>query len=250
MPGYSDGSRITALCASALLSGDHAEDAIRYISSDTLLISSVSRPDACEILSCGQENIDVALNISHPPASWVYGLKMFRDIDVGESAESLLVDLGQHYRPALMAFFARRLENPGEAEDMAHEILLKLTELPANEIRNPEAYIFRMASNLVRDRYRQGKVRDAYRSEQVEVECRAADYIDPLRLLEGKERLGLVSTALSSLPQRTRDILLLFRIERIRKRDIAESFGISVSAVDKHLIRATMHLAKSLEDEA
>ena len=41
-----------------------------------------------------------------------------------------------------------------------------------------------------------------------------------------------------------------FRVERMRKRDIAEIFGISVSAVDKHLIRATAHLVKCLEDEA
>lgn len=168
---------------------------------------------------------------------------------MGDSSEPLLVDLGRRYRPALLAFFARRLDNPGDAEDMAHEILLKLAELPAHEIRNPEAYIFRMATNLVRDRYRQNKVRNAYLSEQAEIECRAADYIDPLRLLEGRQRLGLVSKALAALPQRTRDILLLFRIERIRKREIAESFGISVSAVDKHLIRATMLLAKSLEDQ-
>jgi RNA polymerase sigma-70 factor (ECF subfamily) len=166
------------------------------------------------------------------------------------NAETLLITLGRRYRPALMAFFVRRLSNSAEAEDLTQEVLLKLIELPADEIRNPEAYIFRMASNLVRDGHRRRQVRDSYRAEQAEIEERAADYIDPLRLLEGKEKLGLVSAAMAGLSQRTRDILLLFRVERMRKRDIAESFGISVSAVDKHLIRATAQLAKCLEDEA
>lgn len=169
---------------------------------------------------------------------------------MGENAEALLVTLGRRYRPALISFFVRRLDNPAEAEDLTQEVLLKLIQLPADEVRQPEAYIFRMASNLIRDRYRRRQVRDSYRVEQAELEERAADYIDPLRLLEGKEKLGLVSRALADLSQRTRDILLLFRVERMRKRDIAESFGISVSAVDKHLIRATAHLAKCLENEA
>ena len=34
-----------------------------------------------------------------------------------------------------------------------------------------------------------------------------------------------------------------------RKRDIADSFGISVSAVDKHLIKATAHLTRCLEEK-
>ena len=64
-----------------------------------------------------------------------------------------------------------------------------------------------------------------------------------------REALGLVSRALAGLSQRSREILLLFRLERMRKRDIADSFGISVSAVDKHLIKATAHLTRCLEDE-
>ena len=169
---------------------------------------------------------------------------------MAESAEDLMVTLSRRYRPALMAFFVRRIRNPIEAEDLTQDVLAKLIQLPEDQMRHPEAYIFKAASNLLRDRYRRTQVRDAYRTAVAQRDEPAADFIDPLRLLEARERLGLVSDALAELPQRSREILLLFRLERMKKRDIADSFGISVSAVDKHLIRAVAHLTRRLEAEA
>lgn len=94
------------------------------------------------------------------------------------------------------------------------------------------------------------RVRESWRNDTCQQIDGLADYVDPLRLLEGRETLGLVSKALAELSQRSREILLLFRLERVRKRDIADRFGISVSAVDKHLIKATAHLTKRLEEDA
>jgi RNA polymerase sigma factor (sigma-70 family) len=168
---------------------------------------------------------------------------------MAELAEDPMAMLSRRYRPALMAFFVRRIYNPAEAEDLTQEVLVRLVEVPTAQVQAPDAYIFRIASNLLRDRHRRLRVREAWRSDAMNQQDRAADYVDPMRLLEGQEALGLISTALAELSQRSRDILLLFRLERMRKRDIADSFGISVSAVDKHLIKATAYLTKRLEDE-
>lgn len=169
---------------------------------------------------------------------------------MGEPIEKGMVMLGRRYRPALMAFFVRRIRNPVEAEDLTQEVLMRLVELPANEFHAPDAYIFRIASNLLHDRHRRMRVRESWRNDTCQQIDGLADYVDPLRLLEGRETLGLVSKALAELSQRSREILLLFRLERVRKRDIADRFGISVSAVDKHLIKATAHLTKRLEEDA
>jgi RNA polymerase sigma factor (sigma-70 family) len=167
---------------------------------------------------------------------------------MAESVHEDIVTLGRRYRPALMAFFVRRIRNPAEAEDMTQEVLIKLMELSGDTVASPSAYIFRIASNLVRDRHRRLQVRDAWRADVAHREEATADYIDPLRLLEGRETIGQVSRAIAELSQRSREILLLFRLERMRKREIADCFGISVSAVDKHLIKATALLTKRLEE--
>lgn len=167
---------------------------------------------------------------------------------MAERAEQDMVTLGRRFRPALIAFFVRRIGSPAEAEDLTQDVLVRLIELPAHEMERPDAYIFRIASNLLRDRYRRQQVRDAHRID-AEHQAPHADYVDPLRLLEGRERLGHVARAVAELSHRSREILLLFRLERMRKREIADSYGISVSAVDKHLIRAVAHLTKRLEED-
>ena len=158
--------------------------------------------------------------------------------------------LHQRYRAALMAFFTRRIRNPADAEDLTQEVLMRLVDMSFEDVTNVDAYIFRIASNLVRDRYRRSQVRHAWRADVLNRNEGAADYIDPLRLLESREAIGKISNALAQMSSRSRDILLLFRLERMRKRDIADSFGISVSAVDKHLVKATALLTKKLEEEA
>lgn len=166
------------------------------------------------------------------------------------AAETEMVALGRSHRPALMAFFMRRIGSPADAEDLTQEVLVKLMEMSHAEVENPNAYIFRIASNLIRDRYRRHTVREAWQSEMLRRDDLAADYVDPLRLLEGREAVGRIATVIAEMVPRTREILLLFRLERMRKREIADAYGISVSAVNKHLIKATAMLTRRLEEEA
>jgi RNA polymerase sigma-70 factor (ECF subfamily) len=46
------------------------------------------------------------------------------------------------------------------------------------------------------------------------------------------------------LPARTRDIFVLFRLDQLKQSEIAARMGISVSAVEKHVVRAVAHLAR------
>lgn len=167
-----------------------------------------------------------------------------------ERADDRFAMLSRRYRPALISFFVRRVHSQAEAEDLTQEVLIRLLELSNQQVANTPAYIFKIATNLVRDRARRQSVRDNWVAELLAGdELQEVDWQDPQRLLQGRETLKRVAAALGELSERTRDILLLFRLERMRKRDIAESMGISVSAVDKHLIRATAHLTRRLEEE-
>ena len=72
----------------------------------------------------------------------------------------------------------------------------------------------------------------------------------PERVLQGYESLSEVLSTLNELSERTRDIFILFRLENMKQRDIALAFGITVKAVEKHVLKAVTHLARRWGGEA
>jgi RNA polymerase sigma factor (sigma-70 family) len=164
-----------------------------------------------------------------------------------EPANALEADeLNRRWRPALMAFFLRRVRNPSEAEDLVQEVFVRM--LRRGESAVSDVYIFQIAQNLLVDRIRKNRVRDRYR-EGLSVEPgRDYDGFDPHRLAEGREQLALLTQAMGDLPERTRAIFILYRVENMSQDAIAAAFGISASAVKQHVARAMALLVRKMRD--
>lgn len=174
----------------------------------------------------------------------------------GSSTSSeLLAELDKRYRPALIKFFSRRVADVVQAEDLTQEVFLKLVRY--RNVENlvvADAFIFKVALNVLRDQRRRKMVRhtDAHiglpdDSTEQGVEALAAGLIEeiaPDRVLLGREALMNVLAALDELSETTRNIFILHRLEKIKQREIAALFNLSVSAVEKHIIRAMIHLSK------
>lgn len=156
--------------------------------------------------------------------------------------ESDLVRLNRRFRPALMAFFLRRLRNHAEAEDMTQDVFVRLAGADAGQMKSADAYIFQIAANLLRDRSRREKVRADYRERLWSQEGAEVDPLDPLRFTADREALTELVAGLKELPEPTRAIFVLYRLENVEKRAIAEAYGLAVSSVDRHLAKAMGHL--------
>ena len=151
--------------------------------------------------------------------------------------------MSQRFRPALMAFFLRRIRNHSEAEDLTQEVLLRVAQRGATiDASRPDAYVFQIAANLLRDRGRRHKVRATYQAGLGATEATWVEELDPDRVLQGKQSLSTVLAALRQLPERTRTIFVLFRLENMKQREIADMLGISVRTVEQHVVRASVHL--------
>jgi RNA polymerase sigma-70 factor (ECF subfamily) len=150
------------------------------------------------------------------------------------------------YRPALIAFFLRRTHNHAEAEDLAQEVFVRIAGKDRTAMQHSDAYVFQVAANLLRDRGRREQVRTDYAMRLRLSDELGIDPLDPYRIVAGRESLALLASSLAELPERTRRIFVLFRYEQIDQRTIAESFGISVSAVEKHVYRAMAKLIKTI----
>lgn len=167
-------------------------------------------------------------------------------VDSGTDDSEFVADM----RPALIAFFQRRTATPPEAEDLAHDVMLRaLTHKRWSTTEQARGYIFRIALNRWRDRGRRKLAHGTVVDWNEEFAEGIADEISPERVLIHQQRLDAIVSALRELGVRTRDIFLLYRMEGMKQADIARRLGISVSAVEKHLAKALSHLARRLNAE-
>ncbi|WP_129779472.1 RNA polymerase sigma factor [Peristeroidobacter soli] len=158
--------------------------------------------------------------------------------------------LTRRFRPGLMAFFLRRVKNHAEAEDLTQEVFVRLASVDADRLQSADAYVFSMAMNLLRDRSRRHQVRFDHRSSAVAQEDAGVDVLDAQRVAAGQQELSVLTAALRELPERTRSIFILYRMENVDKREIGRAFEISLSSVERELARAMAHVTRRVKDEA
>jgi RNA polymerase sigma factor (sigma-70 family) len=136
------------------------------------------------------------------------------------------------------------------AEDLLHSAFVRLCEYrQQHTVDNPSAFVVKTASNLAVDERRRAQVR---RESPIDI----GDMLDisdgqPLHpeVLAAQERLTKIMAGLDSLGSRTREIFLLHRIDGLKYREIAAQFDITVSAVEKHIAKASLFLVNWVEDE-
>ena len=150
-----------------------------------------------------------------------------------------VVHLSREYRPALMAFFLRRVHSHAEAEDLTQEVFSRLASQEDLPLQSGSAYLFQTAANLLRDRARRAQVRAEYLITLGEIEAQGYDPLDPFRF----------AAALDELDETMSTIFALYRLEHMSKEVIADTFGISVRAVERHLTRAMALLTVQFGDE-
>lgn len=172
--------------------------------------------------------------------------------DFTEDDKAALERLSRAFRQSLIRHFGRRWRNQADLEDMVQEVFVRLLRrggTSALEDENLSAYMFETASSVLKDRLRKNVTHHGAAHESFDQDVHAGEDFSPERVLLGRERLNMATTALLELPERTRMIFVLRRLEGMRFNDIAVRLGISVSAVEKHMQRAMTHLMRRIEQE-
>lgn len=131
---------------------------------------------------------------------------------------------------------------PQDASDYLNDAYVRMSEHGA-PIRNFEAFMVRVAVNLARDEQRRHRRRQVSTDEDLDAIADAGPL--PEEILDVRQRLKAVQAILSRLHPRTRQILLMHRLDGLRYRDIAERLGISESAVEKHMAKAALGLLRA-----
>ena len=160
-------------------------------------------------------------------------------------------------RPALVKYFQRKC-GVAEAEDLAQDVLTNaLRHATWTSAEQAKGYIFRAAVNRWRDHQRKARTHgvSVEWNEAIEADLACASSNgekSPEHVLVVEQELKSVAAALSRLNERTRHIFLLIRVERMKQAEVAQLLGVSISTVEKELVKALAHLARCLKhgDEA
>jgi len=158
----------------------------------------------------------------------------------------LLID---HYDD-LRRRLTRRLGSADLAHETLHELYLRMDRPDGvGTLRNPATYLFAIAVNLARDRWRTEN-RRARRVDMAALFELIDENPGPDRVAEGRSTLQALDRALAQLTPRQRAIMIAVRSERLPQSEIARLLGISTRLVQLESRRALEfcedYLAKNL----
>lgn len=170
----------------------------------------------------------------------------------GVDGASQWASISQQYRAPLRGFFAKRVRDPAEVDDLVQEVFLHLVRRARGApIEHVKQYVFQVAANALRDwgRRRQVREQDAHESFDEDIH-RSVTEISPERVLLGREALARVVQVLHRLPERTRDVFVLRALERRKYAEVASMLCISIRSAEKHMARALVQLADCVHGDS
>jgi RNA polymerase sigma factor (sigma-70 family) len=151
----------------------------------------------------------------------------------------------------LLGYFRKRLARPTEeARDLVQEVYLRLLHVDRSEaakIADPEAYVFTVAANLVKEemvlhRRTASHVDVAAVFPEIEADEETAE-----DLVDREHRERHLGEVLSRLPPRHRAVLLMQYREHLSYADIAGRLGVSTHMVKKYVVQALALCRRELE---
>lgn len=164
----------------------------------------------------------------------------------------LTKQLGRLYtdnKAKLHRFLVHRLGNARDAEDVVHEVFVRLmTICDIGPIDNPTALLRRIAVNIIHDGFRAKRFRRRQTEGLTGPICSVQPEPDPEATASARQRLVLVQNAINDLPPRCREVFLQHKIQGKSHSEVAAALGISRNMVEKHIIRAYTHLRTVLDD--
>jgi len=157
--------------------------------------------------------------------------------------------LDKAFRRSLVRYFARRVGDC-EVEDMVQQVFERLLRRgDVTGLERLSGYVFQTASSVFTDYLRRSRARRADAHDEFDKDLHGDLDFSPEHVLLGSERLARATAVLLELPERTRVIFVLRRLEGMKYLDIAVRLGISVSALEKHMARAVERLAEGMGQE-
>lgn len=169
--------------------------------------------------------------------------------------DAALNDLMDRHAERLFHFLVRSLQNETDAADLAQETFVRIFQSRAkfDPQQKFSTWLFTIASNLVRDRYRWRSRHQqvSLDAENEQTESALKDTLTavepaPDQSLQTEERADEVRNAVAALPEELKQPLILAVYEDLPQAEIASILKCSVKAVETRVYRARQQLRTAL----
>lgn len=161
--------------------------------------------------------------------------------------EARLEELYRSEFPKLVRILSRRTSTREDAQDLVQDIFFRFARMRGrwpSSLDRPQAYLRRIASNLLKDRaksdFRHSAILHVVADEE------ALPGPDQQGLLESRDMLRRLEAAMMRLRPRTREIFMAHRIDGMTYAEIAAQTGLTVKGVEKQMSKALAQLDHTL----
>ena len=167
-----------------------------------------------------------------------------------KNGETDLAVRSRTLRGALTRYFQRRLPDSNDVDDLVQEVFLRIVRRGnSQDLDRFEGYVFETAASVIKDRFRRRRTRMSASHVPFEPDLHGQTDVSPEQTVLAREALRSTTRAIMALPERTRTIFVLRRLEGLSHPEIARRLGLSLSAVEKHIQRAAKHLLSVGEED-
>ena len=149
------------------------------------------------------------------------------------------------YFESLRGFLYYKTGNIELAEDLVQEVFIKVWEKRATiKKETVKSLLFTMANNLMINHFKHQQVVSSHQSDVVAQN--KSEYSSPQFVLEEKEFEKKLNEVINALPEGSREVFLMNRIDKLKYDEIAERLDLSVKAIEKRMSKAISIIKEQL----
>jgi RNA polymerase sigma-70 factor (ECF subfamily) len=167
-----------------------------------------------------------------------------------EVKQAFVTAIERTHGQRLRRFLAFRIRNAADLPDLVQEVYLRLLRIDHHEtIRNPQAYLYTVASHVLHQHAMRQAVSPAVMdSSDFGAELEGTADADPATQVDLEQRFEKLACALQQFSARGYATLVMHRCDGLSLKEIALRLGVSHTMTKRYLAKALAYCQQRLED--
>lgn len=159
-----------------------------------------------------------------------------------------LSELFLHHHREVLRFATRLVGDRESGEDVVQDAYLRLASRHVATISHPKAYLWMTTRNSAID-FTVRKQKEWAVRVDIETVSDGEAAVDPRQTYEARRHLATLAVLLNELPLACRQAFVMNKLEGYTHPEIARKLGISISMVEKHIVRALLHCRDTMNGQ-